>query len=512
MQTHPRSWNVFVALVAMITTWGCSSTPVQDGSADGSADSASGFVEAGVDLALDTSAPAPDVAGDRGEKPDLAAVDSAGAVDAQFSPDSQPAPDLQPAPDTAQPAPDATQPGADAGAPKLTCAPAACPACATGKQCAAKGPYLAGTCCAAGDSLRHLGQGKGDEVVDLETDGTYAVVCGGFGATISDVTTPASPVYIGSATLRCQRAAFGAQLANGARVFYLAHHGDSWVTTPFFATYYITAQKKLQQVGLIQDASKLFEGLLFHNGVLYVAAHDGGVLVYKVDSKGAPTYHAAITTGISNAWKLAAFKDRLYVADQAAGLHVMSLAAPLAPKLLHTVKTTGSPRDVTTADGKRVFVALGGAGFDVFDSSGAGAPKLVKNVSGEGSTQAVDAAGGLLAVANWSHVALHDAASLALVATERLPLHFPQVLGVALHKDLVLAGEWFSMQTWSPPSGASTRTRACWSMGSTPARTPRTWPRSSNRPASPSRSRLTSPTPWASSPSRPASACPTHGT
>ncbi len=149
-----------------------------------------------------------------------------------------------------------------------------------------------------------------------------------------------------------------------------------------------------------------------------------------------------VNDGVKNAWKLAAHKDRLYVADQKAGLHVFSLATPLLPKRLHTVKTSGSPRDVST-DGARVFVAQGGGGVDVYDVvAGAGAPKLVATLAGEGSAQAVDVADGVLAVAGWNHAAIYDASSLALLGTERTRQSFEQDVGVAMHKRLVFVGEW----------------------------------------------------------------------
>ncbi len=364
--------------------------------------------------------------------------------------DPPPAPDQQVTfPDASVPdsaadlAPTADQgPAPDLGNKAVRCTPPRCPACVGGTTgCAAKGPFLQGTCCARGDAVALLGTGTGSEVVDLETDGTFVALCGGFGADISDVSSPSSAKHLGTVTQRCQRAAFGKKLADGSRLLYIAHHGDSWLQTPFLATYSISTAGKLTSVDKITDATVLFEGMVAHGDALYVAAHDGGVRVYKVSTSGAPVFQRAITDGIKNAWKLAAFKDRLYVADQGAGLHVMSLAAPLTPKRLHTVKTTGSPRDVVV-DGKRAYLAMGGGGVEVYDLPASGVPKRVGGVSGNGSAQAVAVSNGVLAVANWTHVSVHDAATLTLLGTERVRKSFEQDTGVAMSGNTIFVGEW----------------------------------------------------------------------
>ena len=352
-------------------------------------------------------------------------------------------------PDAAPPPVDArtpdTGPLPDLGTKGVTCTPPACPDCVSGKTgCAKNGPFLAGTCCARGDNLSIVSKADGNEVVDVETDGTYVVACGGFGASISDISTPGSPKSMGNATQRCQRIAIGPTLTDGTRVFYLAHHGDSWVTTPTLSTVYFKAGAGLSVADTITDAKVLFEGLLYHGGKLYVAAHEGGIRSYDLNSQGVPKHRGVINTGIKNAWKLAAHKDRLFVADQGAGLHVFSLAKPLAPARLHTVATTAAPRDVVVdGAGKRAYLAMGGGGVDFFDISDAkAAPKRVGSITGLNSAQAVAVSNGTLAVAAWNHTAVYDADTLTLLGTERVRAAFEQDLGVAAHKDLFIVGEW----------------------------------------------------------------------
>lgn len=422
MRNVHRLTGAPLTALLLLSLAACSDSAGQDDAAPPDAGAVTG-AEAGPDQGRDAGQATPDQA---------MVSDSIAAVDGPTAPDLAATPDAMLAPDM--------------GPKGLSCTPPACPPCYFGKQgCATKGPFLQGTCCAKGDALSYRGNGKGFEGVDLETNGKYAIVCGGFGADISDVTNPAMPKHLGTLTKRCQRAAFGPLLKDGTQVFYLAHHGDTHVSSPFLGTYVITPKNKLNWISVLKSSTRLFEGLLYHNNTLYVAAHKAGIEIFKVDASGGLTHHGLFNGGIKNAWKLAAHKDRLFVADQKAGLMVFSLAQPLAPKWKYTVKTTSSPRDVALREGKRAYVALGGAGVDVFDISGAGAPKLIKNMAVQGSTQAVDVDGDVLALANWNHVALHDATSLALLATEKLTQPFQQDLAVALHQAHVFVGEWNGM-------------------------------------------------------------------
>lgn len=316
-----------------------------------------------------------------------------------------------------------------------------CPPCVKGAGCAAAGPFIGETCCARGDALEKLAKGRGAEVVDLETDGKHVILCGGFGADINDISDPSAPRHVAGVEERCQRIGIGPLTDEGARVIYLAHHGDSWVTTPYLATYHLFSDGRAVRVAKIESRDVLFEGIAHHQGALYVAAHEGGVRVYRLDARGVPTFERVVVGGIVNAWKIAVSGSHAFVADAGAGLHVFSLEDPLAPQRVATVETLGSPRDVA-AEGARVYVAMGGAGVDIFDVSDPRAPTKIKTLVGRGSAQAVDVDGDLLAVANWSHVALHDSASLARLATERTRDAFEQDLGVALVGSTLLVGEW----------------------------------------------------------------------
>ena len=329
--------------------------------------------------------------------------------------------------------------------------------CAEGRECADAQAFIEGTCCSAGDPLQHLAQGKGAEVVDIESNGELAILCGGFGADILDVSDPSCPKSLGRASERCQRIAFGPLDGNGDQLFYLAHHGDTWVRTPFLRTYRINRDGHIIETHAIEDPDILFEGLAYRDGYLYVATHGGGLRVYQLDEQGNPLFVSDLQ-GFENAWKIAISGQRAYVADAEGGLVVVSLADPAAPAIVQTVETLGLARDVVAAtitdaaggSGERVFVALGGSGVEVFEASGpAGELASVGHIATGGSAQAVALGEQRLAVASWDHVAIYDPASLRLLASERLRPYptLEQDFGVEMIGDQLYVGEWEGLHT-----------------------------------------------------------------
>ena len=327
-------------------------------------------------------------------------------------------------------------------APVLDCDRGECPACASGTECGEGGPHIEGTCCVLGDSLIEVGRGTGAEVVDLEVNDRYAILCGGFGATVNDISKPDDVSFIGTVGRRCQRVAFGPMLASGAQVFYLAHHGDTWVASPSLGTYSIDAAGIVQELDFIADANTLFEGIVYHAGFLYVAAHAGGVRVYSINDQGIPVL-VTVVGGFDNAWKVDAQGDHLYVADADGGLHVLDISTPVDAGIIQSIATTALARDVDV-HGPRVYVALGGGGVDVFDASVPSLLTPLRTLDTKGSAQAVSANDTLLTVANWDNVLVFEASSLQLLAVEELSGYpdFEQDLGVSLVDNHLYVGEW----------------------------------------------------------------------
>jgi len=314
-------------------------------------------------------------------------------------------------------------------------------------QCGTGGAKLKGTCCAVADPLIYLAKANGDEVVDVELVDDFVLSCGGFGVRMSNVKNPAMPQNVGggwgSGPQRCQRMTAGAKTADGGRIVYITHHGDDWVKSPQLGTWKLSSKGTLTKVDMVEDPKVLFEGVRWRDGHLYVAAHKSGVRTYQTDNKGKPAKLLAVTGGFTNAWKIELAGKQGYVADAEGGLRVLDLSAAAKPKLVQSLKTTGMCRDVDVDD-QRLFAALGGAGIDVFARDKAGQLKALYNVPALGSAQALSLHKGLLAVANWSHTAVYDAASMTLLGTERVK-NYPAVeqdFGVVIRDGIVYVGEW----------------------------------------------------------------------
>ncbi len=343
----------------------------------------------------------------------------------------------------ARPSPE--RPDADAPPAVAPCDGLACLPCGQGRGCG-EGEPIEGTCCVPGDPLERLGAAFASEVVDLQTDGTFSFACGGFGATIHDVTDPTHPVSVGGATSRCQHAQPGPMVGD-SRVVFFAHHGDSYAGGARLTTY-LVGEGPPAEIDIIRDRDVLFEGMAFHDGHLYVAVHQGGLRVYRVSAEGHPELLSTLG-GLGNAWKVEVADALAYVVDNDLGLHVVDISDPADPVHAGTVLTHGAPRDLAI-DGDRLYVALGGLGVDVFDASDPAAPTPLANIETLGSAQSVAAGDGVLAVGAWSHVAVYDTRDHRLLATQRTRPRdeFEQDTAVALIGSTVLVGEWEGLHTF----------------------------------------------------------------
>ncbi len=327
--------------------------------------------------------------------------------------------------------------------PNGSCGPCVgldCLPCGNGSACADDGPWLDDTCCAEGDALVYLSSATGHELVDIETNGTWTFGCGGFGMHATLSANPAQPSWKGSWLSRCQRVAFGPALSPTTTAVYFSHHGDTWVPTPFIATFHAGNDGAISQVQTIEGPN-LYEGMVWDKGRLYSAQHSGGVEIFTTDAAGLLTPHSTIG-GFANAWKPAVADDWLYVADGEGGLKVVSLSSEA---IVSAVETAGLARDVDV-DGDRLFVALGGGGVESYDRTTT-PPTLLGTLDSEGSAQAVAAREGILAVAEWTQLSLYDQATLTRLGSEQVKLYpdVVQVFGVALHDGIAHVAEWEGM-------------------------------------------------------------------
>lgn len=316
-----------------------------------------------------------------------------------------------------------------------------CPPCgATRTRCAETTEPIEGTCCAAGDPLVHIAAGGASEAVHIAADGDHVALCGGFGARVNDIRDPSAPAGLGYASDRCQHAVF--VHSGGEKFLVVTHHGDSWVRDPHLAVFRVPS---LDPVVELNEPGVLYEGVTVYEDHLYVAAHAGGVRVYRLGDDGVPTFLSSVDAQMVNPWRLAVHGDALFVADRDVGVVVLSLADPSLPVVASVVETAARPADLAVTD-TQVFVAEGGFGVEVFNREGA-ALSSTAVIDTQGTAQSVAATDDVLAVAAWSHVATYDPDSLVLLATERLATFptFEQDLGIAIQGDHVLVAEWNDM-------------------------------------------------------------------
>jgi hypothetical protein len=316
--------------------------------------------------------------------------------------------------------------------------------CAEQRACAPSPPYVDDTCCAVGDPITQLGQTVSAETVHVATDGRYVVSCGGFGAQVADIGDPQRTVRMGTAGPRCQHATFGGVDASGARIVWLAHHGDTWVSSPTLWTFHLDADADLpvRQVDAIAEPGALFGDLAARGDVLYAAMHQRGLRVYTTSESGVPTLVREQVLGLDNLRELDLDGDHLYGLDGDA-LVVFDLTDPLEPVEIARLPTRPGPRDVDVHAG-RAWIALGSAGLDVHDVTDPAAPAPLRQIYLLGSAQAVAVRDDHVAVSAWDHVAVLDPDSGVLLGTERVTAypHFEQDLGIAVTDDRILVGEW----------------------------------------------------------------------
>ena len=283
--------------------------------------------------------------------------------------------------------------------------------------------------------MAYLGTQVAAEAVDIEVRDGLAILCGGFGARINRFISAQDFEHVGSAGERCQHAAIGPD------TFWIAHHGDTWVTTPLLAAFRLEDDQPVE-LGRISDPDILFEGLHYRDKLLYAATHAGGVRIYDVSGDGVPVF-VDVVDGFVNAQKIASEGETLYVSDGAGGVKVLSLADPLAPTHVTTIDTVGLARDLDVRGG-RLVVALGGDGVASYDVTDPASPVLHGTIDPRGSAQGVALTEDTIAIAAWSHVAVYDRETLQLLGTQRVRLtpQFEQDLGVAVEGNLVHVAEW----------------------------------------------------------------------
>lgn len=252
---------------------------------------------------------------------------------------------------------------------------------------------------------------------------------------------------------RCQHFTF-----IGDRVF-ITNQGDEILPETFVSAVDVSDPLDARTEGThVGPAGVSYQGIAGREGVLYVAQHESGLAVFSIADGGAPRLEAELAEGFDNAWQplLDPGGAFLYVADAAAGLVVLDVSEPFAPRHVATVPSQGTLKDLARV-GDIIYGAAGSAGVEVFDVSDPMAPVRVTRADTPGSALGIAAEPGHLVVADWNDVqlfSLEDPRQPVLRGHQKAytgrreprPDALGRVLDVALKDGLLYMAEWAAPQ------------------------------------------------------------------
>ena len=347
--------------------------------------------------------------------------------------------------------------------------PPPCEGVMVGDQCVEPG--------GEGDNLQLIDTFNGNsfvEILDVEHVGDYIFMCAGTkGLAIYHAAGLNYIVHKGNlgssahnSFPRCQHIAFSTlpdNVGTGVVELFVTNRGDETQPMPWIKR--IRFDKGISDVAENHSATLLpvvdtlpgeaatrsYEGVVWHNDVLYAAVHKSGVVAIdtsadKMNSLGTTDVGAnAYDLGISGG-------GDLVVATLDKGLFVYDLTDPAAPALKGSVKgAAGLTR--LAVDGDTAYAAGGAGGVEIFDVSDAAAPALLSTLDTPGTAMDVNVSDGLLAIANWTDLRIADVSDPVkpwLLAVETVPSanKFSRVLTADITGDMVYAGEWTALLSY----------------------------------------------------------------
>ena len=311
-----------------------------------------------------------------------------------------------------------------------------------------------------GDPVTFLGRPTPEdyvqEAVEVGPVGDRVATCGGLGAfAMYDVETTSRirlvrrtfPEIDRTGRNRCQH------FAPVDRFVVVAHHGDETLPQPFLAT--IDPNDGDTVAVHSPPDAPAFEGVASYGRVLYVAAHEAGLLIFQVGSDGTLTPHGTVGD-LQNAWKpvVDPEHERLFVADAQGGVVAYDIRDPIAPRFTGRVTTQGTTKDL--AVGRRyVYAASGTAGVEVIDTGAPGAMEKIGRVDTPGSALGIALEGPRLVVADWGPTFVFDIsapAQPALMGHQKAhdltgaPNAAGRILDVFVREGRLFAAEWNGLE------------------------------------------------------------------
>jgi len=282
------------------------------------------------------------------------------------------------------------------------------------------------------------------EILDVEVDGQFVYLCTATkGLLVVDRNQASLPIVeVSGAELqpkRCQHVA----VSEGELL--IANRGDEFAPVQHLTLFDATDPTQLVERAQVLSTTLGFEGVaVVAPGVFAAALHSDGVALYE--QRGDELVELNRVDGLNNAWDLAVGGARVFIAD-GDGVAVFDPAASGSPLPLSAkLALQGSVKHVELGDGM-LFAAAGAAGVHVLAIDEPDAPKLITTIETPGSALMSAYSDGRLYVADWIDVRVFDLTvptEPRLVATENIDTDAPfsRVLALDAAKDHAYLGEW----------------------------------------------------------------------
>ncbi len=301
------------------------------------------------------------------------------------------------------------------------------------------------------------------ELADLEVAGDTLWFCTSvIGLQAYDISDPArlrklddlAPSGGNQTYPRCQHLS----VAEDGRV-YATNRSNSISRQSFVAVVDGRDPENLVELGALNTPDNV-EGSAVVGDLLFVAAHEDGLIAYRRGEGAQLTELGRLQDGLSNAWTVRVRDGLAYVADGGGGISVVDVSDPAAMSHITSLELGGAVKDLEL-DGDRLWVAAGAAGLAVVDLAEPRAPALIELENTPGSALGVASGGDAVYVADWNDVRVFDVSDRSdarLVGQE--PLHVAsgdssRTLGIAAKGETVFSGNWTELVAYRHHPGVS---------------------------------------------------------
>jgi len=280
---------------------------------------------------------------------------------------------------------------------------------------------VAAECIDYGHYIRWIGGynptiGSGNFELDIAVSGTKAYVTFGSKLQIVDISTPGSPVLLGSVTLGVGATA----RATGVTVV----GSIAYVTDAYAGFYVVNVSNPASPVVMGSvDTPGVAEDVAIAGTIAYVADHTSGLQVINVSNPASPTIIGNVDTP-DRAFGVALSGTVAYVADQYSGLQIINISNPNSPQIIGSLDTPGNAEDLR-AVGTTIYLSDATGGLRVIDASNPLSPVMVGSVDTPGYAWDVAISGTLAYVADDAPglqvIDLSNPASPGIVASKETP-------------------------------------------------------------------------------------------